>query len=91
MPRARKPKVVKFPQTEIPADAKLVQSLVGLLGEVRSGKVKGYALVCVRDDADGNTDIVMSADILANTDKLLLLGGIERLKALFVKREWPES
>lgn len=86
----KRPKVVKFGKPKIADDTKLVASLVAVLADARAGKIKGFAVVFLSEVQPGTSDVTMSADILSDIDRLVLLGGIERLKAAFMAREWPE-
>jgi hypothetical protein len=87
----RKLKVVKFPKPKIADESRFIETLVWLLAQARSGKVTGFAMVYVVDDNAVDARVIEGADVTGECNRLLMLGGIERMKLNFIEREWGDA
>lgn len=86
----RRLKLVKFPKPKISDESQFIETLVWVLDNARSGRVKGYTAVFVVE-VDGAERTIEFAKSSEEIDKMFMLGAIERMKYNYMLREWPED
>lgn len=84
-------KVVKLRKPKVPDDSLFIETLVNVLDQARQGKVIGYAMVYIVESETGTRTIEAAKSLREMEDRLIVLGGIERMKANFMAREWPDE
>lgn len=87
----RKLKVVKFPKAKRDPDSTFIRTLVWVLDRARAGKVRGFALTCMIDDADAGDTTIEAAQSFEKRDRLHMLGAMRRMELNFVKRHWTDD
>lgn len=67
-----------------------ISTLVWLLGEARSGRIVGYSLAMIVDDAEECFKTVISSDVAKSADRTILLGALRRMEHEFMNRAWND-